>query len=96
MRAPAKALGQIGLFLPLSASPLRSDTVRQEYCYSPVRMPGLSCLSYENPSSLHIKWNHSGFQGEVQGGVGSISLHLHFRPGISHKLKKRIKFPMQP
>lgn len=63
MRVPAKALEQSGRLLPVSVSPLHSDAVRQEYCCLPVTIPGLSCLSYEDPSSLHLKWIHSGFQG---------------------------------
>lgn len=97
MRAPAKALGQTGLLLPVSVSPLHGDAVRQEYCCLSVAILGFSRLSYEDHSSIHAKWIHSGFWGAGRmGSIDSFSSHLHFRPGISHKIKKRIKFPMQP
>lgn len=56
--------------------------------------PVLSCLSYEDPSSLHVKWIHSGFRGGGgDGDVDSFSSHCYF---VSRKIKKRIRFAVQP
>lgn len=46
----------------------------------------LSCPSYEDPSSLHVKWIHSGF-GEV-GGMGMLLLFLHIYISSVTRLKR--------
>lgn len=99
VRAPSKGGFEEKSFasLPLSFSFTRWGRETRMLLLTSGDTSSLSCLSYEDPSSLCVKWIHSGFGGGRRGVVEGVdSFSLHFRPGISHKIKKRMRFPVQP